>query len=332
MNCDETEPSTSTVALCSGPQTSNGRNPSRWCTSTPSCRSGAIIIVIGLRLSPSAIENAFFHTVDGASVFYWQGAIVAMVVLITMIIVSIFAKGFFQLVPILISVIVGYLLALAMGMVNTAEIAAAPWIGLSAEGIQYLKAAPEISWSGILAIAPIALVVFVEHIGDITTNGAVVGKDFFQDPGIHRTMLGDGLATIVAGLMGAPANTTYSENTGVLAVTKVYDPSIIRIAAVFAIVLSMFGKFGAFVRTIPGPVMGGISIVLFGMIASVGLRILINAKLDFSHSRNLLIAAVILVMGIGIDNLPIYGDITISGLAIAAIAGVIMNKVLPEEI
>ncbi len=298
----------------------------------PPIVTGPIIIVIGLRLSPSAIENAFFHTVDGASVFYWQGAIVAMVVLITMIIVSIFAKGFFQLVPILISVIVGYLLALAMGMVNTAEIAAAPWIGLSAEGIQYLKAAPEISWSGILAIAPIALVVFVEHIGDITTNGAVVGKDFFQDPGIHRTMLGDGLATIVAGLMGAPANTTYSENTGVLAVTKVYDPSIIRIAAVFAIVLSMFGKFGAFVRTIPGPVMGGISIVLFGMIASVGLRILINAKLDFSHSRNLLIAAVILVMGIGIDNLPIYGDITISGLAIAAIAGVIMNKVLPEEI
>ena len=298
----------------------------------PPIVTGPIIIVIGLRLSPSAIENAFFHTVDGASVFYWQGAIVAMVVLITMIIVSIFAKGFFQLVPILISVIVGYLLALAMGMVNTAEIAAAPWIGLSAEGIQYLKAAPEISWSGILAIAPIALVVFVEHIGDITTNGAVVGQDFFQDPGIHRTMLGDGLATIVAGLIGAPANTTYSENTGVLAVTKVYDPSIIRIAAVFAIVLSMFGKFGAFVRTIPGPVMGGISIVLFGMIASVGLRILINAKLDFSHSRNLLIAAVILVMGIGIDNLPIYGDITISGLAIAAIAGVIMNKVLPEEI
>ena len=298
----------------------------------PPIVTGPIIIVIGLRLSPSAIENAFFHTVDGASVFYWQGAIVAMVVLITMIIVSIFAKGFFQLVPILISVIVGYLLALAMGMVNTAEIAAAPWIGLSAEGIQYLKAAPEISWSGILAIAPIALVVFVEHIGDITTNGAVVGQDFFQDPGIHRTMLGDGLATIVAGLIGAPANTTYSENTGVLAVTKVYDPSIIRIAAVFAIVLSMFGKFGAFVRTIPGPVMGGISIVLFGMIASVGLRILINAKLEFSHSRNLLIAAVILVMGIGIDNLPIYGDITISGLAIAAIAGVIMNKVLPEEI
>ena len=298
----------------------------------PPIVTGPIIIVIGLRLSPSAIENAFFHTVDGASVFYWQGAIVAMVVLITMIIVSIFAKGFFQLVPILISVIVGYLLALAMGMVNTAEIAAAPWIGLSAEGIQYLKAAPEISWSGILAIAPIALVVFVEHIGDITTNGAVVGQDFFQDPGIHRTMLGDGLATIVAGLIGAPANTTYSENTGVLAVTKVYDPSIIRIAAVFAIVLSMFGKFGAFVRTIPGPVMGGISIVLFGMIASVGLRILINAKLDFSHSRNLLIAAVILVMGIGIDNLPIYGDITISGLAIAAIAGVIMNKLLTEEI
>ncbi len=298
----------------------------------PPIVTGPIIIVIGLRLSPTAISDAFFHTVDGASVFYWQGAIVAMVVLITMIVVSIFAKGFFQLVPILISVIVGYLLALAMGMVDTAEIAAAPWIGLSEEGIRYLTAAPEISWSGILAIAPIALVVFVEHIGDITTNGAVVGQDFFQDPGIHRTMLGDGLATIVAGLMGAPANTTYSENTGVLAVTKVYDPSIIRIAAVFAIVLSMFGKFGAFVRTIPGPVMGGISIVLFGMIASVGLRILINAKLDFSHSRNLLIAAVILVMGIGIDNLPIYGDITISGLAIAAIVGVIMNKALPEEI
>jgi len=159
-----------------------------------------------------------------------------------------------------------------------------------------------------------------------------VGKDFFKEPGVHRTMLGDGLATIVAGLIGGPANTTYSENTGVLAVTKMYDPSVIRLAAVFAIIISFIGKIGAIIRYIPEPVMGGVSIILFGMIASIGVRILIEAQLDFAYSRNLMISSLILVCGIAIEELPIYGTITISGLAIAALIGVILNKILPTDI
>jgi uracil permease len=175
-------------------------------------------------------------------------------------------------------------------------------------------------------------VVFIEHIGDITTNGAVVGKNFFDNPGVHRTLLGDGLATMLAGLLGGPANTTYGENTGVLAVTKVYDPNVIRIAAVFAVVLSLFGKFTAMIQTIPSPVMGGISIILFGMIASVGVRTLVDAQLDFTHSRNLIIAAIIFVTGISIDNIAVAGTITISGLAIAALIGVVLHKILPQDI
>ncbi len=322
---------------------------------------GPIIMVIGLRLSPVAInmvgyapiieqnpeaqqmaeilasngfqvDSALFHNVSGVFNIPLQGLLVATVVIITMIIVSIFAKGFFKMVPILISVIVGYLVALALGMVDTAAIASAPWFGFSKLGTKHLFTLPSFTWEAVIAIAPIALVVFIEHIGDITTNGAVVGKNFFDNPGIHRTLLGDGLATMTAGLLGGPANTTYGENTGVLAVTKVYDPKVIRIAAVFAIVLSLVGKFTAIIQTIPLPVMGGISIILFGMIASVGVRTLVDAQLDFTHSRNLIIAAIIFVTGISIDNIAIVGTITISGLAIAALIGVVLNKVLPKDI
>lgn len=297
----------------------------------PPIITGPIIMVIGLRLSPVAINNAYFN-LDGT--FNATYAIVSSIVLITMIIVSIFAKGFFKLVPILISVVVGYIAALFFGLVDTQIIADANWFSfLDSTITDQVLAAPSFTWSGVIAIAPIALVVFVEHIGDITTNGAVVGKNFLVDPGVHRTMFGDGVATVFAGLIGAPANTTYSENTGVLAVTKVYDPKIIRLAAMFAIFLSLIGKFSAIIRTIPVPVMGGISIVLFGMIASVGVRILINSDLDFAHSRNLIISAIILVFGIGVDAFPVGDtDITISGLAVAAVVGVILNLVLPEEI
>ena len=195
-----------------------------------------------------------------------------------------------------------------------------------------LITAPIFTVESILAIAPIALVVFIEHIGDITTNGAVVGKDFFKEPGVHRTLLGDGLATALAGLLGGPANTTYGENTGVLAVTKVYDPSILRIAAWYAIGLSIIGKFGAILQTIPVPVMGGVSIILFGMIASVGVRTLIDAQLDFAHSRNLMIAAVIFVFGIAVGDIVLGSSLSISGLTIAAILGITLNKILPENI
>lgn len=295
---------------------------------------GPVIMIIGLRLSGTAFNMVGYAPIGDSGMYHipMKGIVVAATVVMTMIAVSIYAKGFFRLVPILMSVIAGYLVAWALGMVDTDMIAQANWIGYSSDAKSHLFAIPRFSLETILAIAPIALVVFIEHIGDITTNGTVVGKNFFEDPGIHRTLVGDGLATIVAGFIGGPTNTTYGENTGVLAVTKVYDPTIIRIAAVFAILLSGIGKFGALIQAIPAPVMGGVSIILFGMIASIGVRTIAGAKLDFSLSRNMLIASVILVTGIGVDNIQIVGNITISGLAIAALLGIILNKIIPQGI
>lgn len=300
----------------------------------PPIVTGPIIMVIGLNLSPVAINMAFFQGDRVANAFDVKGAIVAFIVVATMIVVSIFAKGFFKLVPILIAVVVGYLAAFALGIYNFDALQNANLFTLSDPFVrEKLFVLPQFTAQGIAAIAPIALVVFIEHIGDITTNGAVVGKNFLEDPGVHRTMLGDGVATLFAGLIGGPANTTYSENTGVLAVTKVYDPSILRIAAVFAIVFSQIGFLAALLQTIPLAVMGGVSIILFGMIASVGVRILINANLDFAHSRNLLISAVILVLGIGLGSTGVpIGSLTFSGLAIAAVFGVVINAILPQEI
>lgn len=295
---------------------------------------GPVIMIIGLRLSGTAFSMIGYTPIGETGMFTipMKGVIVAATVVITMVLVSIYAKGFFKLVPILISVVAGYLLAWALGLVDTQIIAEANWLGFSAAAKADLFTMPRFSLESIIAIAPIALVVFIEHIGDITTNGTVVGKNFFEDPGVHRTLLGDGLATIAAGLLGGPANTTYGENTGVLAVTKVYDPSIIRIAAVVAILLSGIGKFGGLIQAIPGPVMGGVSIILFGMIASIGVRTLVENQVDFSVSRNMLIASIILVTGIGVDNIQIINSITISGLAIAALIGIVLNKIIPEHI
>ena len=289
---------------------------------------GPTIVVIGLRLSPTALSMAGYSNghFDGKSL------IVSGIVVLSMIGISILGKSFFKLVPILISVILGYIVSIFLGMVDFTPIKEAGWIGLSSDALYSLVTVPEFSLTSILAIVPIALVVFIEHIGDITTNGAVVGKDFFANPGISRTLLGDGVATVVAGFLGGPANTTYGENTGVLAVTKVYDPSILRIAACYAIGLAFIGKFGVILQTIPAPVMGGISVILFGMIASVGMRTLIEAQLDFSHSRNLIISSLILVFGIGIDNIVVWRTVSLSGLAIAALIGVVLNKIFPENI
>ncbi|WP_300358742.1 solute carrier family 23 protein [Fusobacterium sp.] len=289
---------------------------------------GPTIVVIGLRLSPTALSMAGYSNGQ----FDTKSLIVSGIVVISMIIISILGKSFFRLVPILISVILGYIVATFLGLVDFTPLKEASWIGLSSDAMLSLFTVPEFTLTSILAIAPIALVVFIEHIGDITTNGAVVGKDFFANPGISRTLLGDGVATIVAGFLGGPANTTYGENTGVLAVTKVYDPAILRIAACYAIALSFIGKFGVILQTIPAPVMGGISVILFGMIASVGMRTLIEAHLDFSHSRNLIISSLILVLGIGIDNIVVWRTVSLSGLAIAAFVGVVLNKIFPENI
>ncbi|MGM0509012.1 MAG: uracil-xanthine permease family protein [Fusobacteriota bacterium] len=296
----------------------------------PPIVTGPIIMVIGLRLSPVALDMIGYSASDGG--FNLVSLLIASIVIILMIAISVLEKSYFRLVPILISVTVGYLISIPFGLVDFTKIAEAGWFGLPQDAMADLLTLPQFTWSGVLAIAPIAMVVFIEHIGDITTNGAVVGKDFFKEPGIHRTMLGDGIATFVAGLLGGPANTTYSENTGVLAVTKVYDPSILRIAAFYAIAISFIGKFGALIQTIPTPVMGGVSIILFGMIASVGVRTLIDAELDFAHSRNLLIASLILVLGIAIDSITLVNSLNISGLAVAAIIGVVLNKILPQNI
>ena len=293
----------------------------------PPIVTGPIIMLIGLRMSPTALNMAGYAN----GKFDIKSLIVAFAVIITMVSITMMKKSFLRLIPILSAVIVGYIVATFLGMVDFSVVSQAKWIGLSAEAASDLFTIPKMSLTGIIAIAPIALVVFIEHIGDITTNGAVVGKDFFKDPGIHRTLLGDGLATIAAGLLGGPANTTYGENTGVLAVTKVYDPAILRIAACYAIILGFIGKFGILLQTIPLPVMGGVSVILFGMIASVGVRTVVDARLDFSNSRNLIIASIIFVLGIAVDNIVIWQTVSVSGLALAAFAGVVLNKILPQD-
>lgn len=293
----------------------------------PPIVTGPIIIVIGLRLSGTAINSAFYYNGE----FSLKSVLVTVVILTVVICVSIFAKGIFNLMPILFAIIAGYLVCLPLGFCDFTAVREAHFLSfMDKDIVAQLLCIPQLKLDAILAIAPIALVTMIEHVGDITTNGAVVGKNFMVDPGVHRTILGDGLATALAGLLGGPANTTYGENTGVLAVTKVYDPSVIRIAAVFAMILGIFGKFGGFITSIPSPVTGGISIVLYGMISAVGVRILINSRLNFGNSRNLLVAAIILVLGIGCDSIPVYGAVTISVLALAAVVGIILAFILPE--
>ncbi|WP_291259849.1 uracil-xanthine permease family protein [Fusobacterium sp.] len=293
----------------------------------PPIVTGPIIMLIGLRMSPTALSMAGYTN----GKFDTKSLIVAVCVILTMVSITMMKKSFLRLIPILVAVIVGYIVATFLGMVDFGVVSQAKWIGLSPEATKDLFTMPVMSLTGIIAIAPIALVVFIEHIGDITTNGAVVGKDFFKNPGIHRTLLGDGLATIVAGCLGGPANTTYGENTGVLAVTKVYDPAILRIAACYAIALGFIGKFGILLQTIPLPVMGGVSVILFGMIAAVGVRTVVEARLDFSNSRNLIIASIIFVLGIAVDNIVVWETVSVSGLALAAFSGVLLNKVLPRD-
>ena len=293
----------------------------------PPIVTGPIIIVIGLRRSGTAINSAFYYNGE----FSLKSVLVTVVILTVVICVSIFAKGIFNLMPILFAIIAGYLVCLPLGFCDFTAVREAHFLSfMDKDIVAQLLCIPQFKLDAILAIAPIALVTMIEHVGDITTNGAVVGKNFMVDPGVHRTILGDGLATALAGLLGGPANTTYGENTGVLAVTKVYDPSVLRIAAVFAMILGIFGKFGGFITSIPSPVTGGISIVLYGMISAVGVRILINSRLNFGNSRNLLVAAIILVLGIGCDSIPVYGAVTISGLALAAVVGIILAFILPE--
>lgn len=289
----------------------------------PPLVTGPMIAIIGLTLSPGVISGNIVTADIGTLGQRW---IIALAVVATMVIVSIFVKGFFRLVPVLLGIIVGYIVSIFFGFVDFSLIKEAPFFAIPDFQL------PKFDITAISLIAPIAIVTFMEHIGDITTNGAVVGKDFFQDPGLHRTLIGDGVATAFAGLLGGPANTTYSENTGVLAVTKVYNPFILRLSAIFAIILSLCGKIGALLQSIPTPVTGGVSILLFGMIASIGLRTLADAKIDFTNSRNLIIISLMLVMGLSGVEFSLIPGVTLSGMSLAALIGVILNKILPENI
>ena len=289
----------------------------------PPIVTGPIVTIIGLMLAPSAISNI---TTQIGTINVGMNWLVAAIAIATIFIVSLFAKGIFKLVPILIGIVVGYIAAICFGMVNFQTIADAAWISLPNFFL------PKFDLRAIGLIAPIAIVTFVEHIGDVNASSAVCGKDFIKDPGMHRTLMGDGLATMFAGLVGGPANTTYSENTGVLAATKNYNPITLEIAACIAIVLAFFGKFAALITAMPGPVLGGVSVVLYGMIAAVGLRTLVEKKVDFTKTRNLLIAAVMMVLGLGANGAIVIGGVAISGVALAAVLGILLNKVLPESI
>ncbi len=289
----------------------------------PPIVTGPVVTIIGLMLAPSAINNI---TTQIGTVNVGLNWLVAAVAIAAIFVTSLFAKGLFKLVPILIGIIAGYVAAICCGMVDFTTITQAPWLDLPPFFL------PKFDMRAIGLVAPIAIVTFVEHIGDVTASSAVVGKDFIKDPGLHRTLMGDGLATMFAGLVGGPANTTYSENTGVLAATKNYNPLTLEIAACFAILISFLGKFAALITSMPGPVIGGVSIVLYGMIAAVGLRTLVENQVDFTKTRNLLIAAVMLVLGLGADKAITIGGVAISGVALAAILGIILNKILPEKI
>lgn len=320
----------------------------------PPVVTGPVIVVIGINLAGTAMSDAL-GGISLAEAGLTSAALlnlgIAAFTLAVVIICTMFAKGFFKLVPILIGIASGYILCVILNLcgvfaMDYSPIANAAWFNIpyvtpftnSYGETTTFFSLPAFDWGVIISIAPIAIVTFMEHIGDITTNGTVVGKNFFQDPGLHRTLLGDGVATIVAGFLGGPANTTYSENTGVLATTKNYNPAILRLAAVYAIILGFFGKFGAVLQTIPGPVKGGVELMLFGMIASIGIRALAEANLDFTHSRNLTIVALILTLGLGvgaIGGIPlVFGEVSInlSGLFIATIVGVALNLILPKEI
>ena len=283
----------------------------------PPIVTGPMIIMIGLNLSGSAINNA--------STCWWL-ALVAMAIIV---VANIWGKGMVKIIPILLGVVGSYIVAVIAGQVDFSGVSEASFFGLQ----QFVIAKFDVS--AILVMAPIAIAAMMEHIGDISAISSTTGRNFIEDPGLHRTLLGDGLATAFAGMFGGPANTTYGENTGVLALSKVYDPRVVRLAAVYAIILSFSPKFDALVNSIPAAIVGGVSFILYGMISAVGVRNIVENQVDLTKSRNLIIAAVMFVSGLGFSSVggitfTVGGAaVTLSGLAIAALCGVILNAILP---
>lgn len=298
----------------------------------PPIVTGPIIIAIGLNLSTSAISNC--------SSDWW----VALLAIVIIIVCNIWGKGMIKIIPIVLGVIGSYIAAAIAGDVDFSPVKEAAWIGLPIQWDRTVfslfgKADTSLLITAAITITPIALATMVEHIGDISAISSTVGKNYIKEPGLHRTLLGDGLATLVASLFGAPANTTYGENTGVLTLTRVYDPFVIRLAAIFAIVFSFCPKLSAIISCMPAATMGGVSLVLYGMISAVGVRNVVENKVDFSKSRNTIIGALILVLSIGINYSEAgaitfgVGSITISlsGLAVGSLVGIILNAILPGK-
>ncbi|MCC2173499.1 uracil-xanthine permease family protein [Hominicoprocola fusiformis] len=283
----------------------------------PPIVTGPMIIMIGLNLSGSAINNA--------STCWWL-ALVAMAIIV---VANIWGKGMVKIIPILLGVVGSYIVAVIAGQVDFSGVSEASFLGFQ----QFVIAKFDVS--AILVMAPIAIAAMMEHIGDISAISSTTGKNFIEDPGLHRTLVGDGLATAFAGFFGGPANTTYGENTGVLALSKVYDPRVVRLAAIYAIILSFSPKFDALVNSIPAAIVGGVSFILYGMISAVGVRNIVENQVDLTKSRNLIIAAVMFVSGLGFSSVggitfTVGGAaVTLSGLAIAALCGVILNAILP---
>ncbi len=314
----------------------------------PPVVTGPIIVAIGMNLAPSAINNCATN---------WPIALVAIVVVI---VCNIWGKGMIKIIPILLGVIVSYVVAAISGNVDFSGVADAAWIGLPVDWSRTvfgLAASGEVNGglvaSAIITIMPIAVATMMEHVGDISAIGGTVGKNFIEDPGLHRTLIGDGVGTAIAALFGAPANTTYGENTGVLALTKVYDPFVIRIAALYAIILSFCPKFAAVIEAMPAATIGGVSLILYGMISAIGIRNMVENHTDFQKSRNVIIAALIIGLSIGINfsgalgaNItPEVGNaatgaitftvgkvtVALSGLAVASIIGIVINAILPGK-
>ena len=273
---------------------------------------GPVIMLIGLSLASTGVDMAK------------ENWLLAIISLLTTIVVSLFGKGLLRLIPIFSGIVVGYIAATIMGLVDFQPVADASWLALPA----FVR--PEFSWEAIIFMIPVAIAPVIEHIGDVYAINEVAGKDFVKDPGLHRTMLGDGLACVAAAFIGGPPVTTYSEVTGAISLTKIADPAVIRIAAITGILFSVLGKVSAILKTIPSAVLGGIMLLLFGTIASVGINSLIKNKIDMGDTRNLVIASLILTLGIGGAELT-FGDFTIGGIGLAALVGVILNLIIPKS-
>ena len=287
----------------------------------PPVVTGPIIILIGLNLAPSAVSNASTC---------WPLALFSIAVIVA---ANIWGKGMVKIIPILLGVVIPYIAAVLCGMVDFSVLDGVALIGLQPFITDFSGSIAKFDISAILVMAPIAIASMMEHIGDMSAISATVGENFIEDPGLHRTLIGDGIATAMAGMFGGPANTTYGENTGVLVLSRVHDPRVIRLAALYAILLSFSPAFAVIINTIPSAIIGGVSFILYGMISAIGVRNVVENRVDFTNSRNLIIAAVILVCGLGFTGGLTFqvgsASITLTSLAIAAIAGIALNAILP---